>query len=77
MSNENGGPAFPYSGVHKGENVNQIIDSHGMTLRDYLAANAMQGMISAPMGKFKHGNSFELTESAYRFADAMLRARGQ
>ncbi len=32
MSEFNGGPAFPYSGVHKGEKENHIVDSHGMTL---------------------------------------------
>ena len=37
MSNNNGGPAFP-TGVYTVE---------GMTLRDYFAAKAMQGMILA------------------------------
>lgn len=74
MSNENVGPAFPYSGVHKGEKVNHIIDSHGMTLRDYLAAKAMQGELASG-GASKHLDS--IASRSYAIADAMLRARGQ
>lgn len=73
MSNKTGGPAFPYSGVHKGEKVNLIVDSHGMTLRDYFAAKAMQGRLANPDWLC----SDERTASeAYQIADAMLRARG-
>jgi len=81
MSNENGGPAFPYSGVHKGEKVNHIIDSHGMTLRDYFAAKAMHGYISTAAAPCivggLDGAEDELANGAYKMADAMLRARGQ
>lgn len=72
MSNKTGGPAFPYSGVHKGEKENLIVDSHGMTLRDYFAAKAMQGIISS---ECNYGAFSDLSSDAYSIADAMLRAR--
>ncbi|WP_210487355.1 hypothetical protein [Pantoea ananatis] len=75
MSEANGGPAFPYSGVHKGEKINHIIDSHGMTLRDYFAAKAMGGICA-------HADNWGLSpmriaEMSYEMADKMLRARDQ
>ncbi|EMJ9777281.1 hypothetical protein RGO69_004149 [Morganella morganii] len=52
----------------------------GMTLRDYFAAKAMNALISTiPMQWSLMGQSedeFHITaQSAYRMADAMLRAR--
>jgi hypothetical protein len=65
MTNTNtGGHAFPTS---------QIADSDGMTLRDYFAAKAMQGMmhdVSQPVGEV-------IAEWAYQVADAMLKARDE
>lgn len=72
MSNKTGGPAFPYSGVHKGEKENLIVDSHGMTLRDYFAAKAMQGRLANP--DWLCSDDRTATE-AYQIADEMLRAR--
>lgn len=69
MSKDNSGPAFPYSGVHKGEKENMIVDSHGMTLRDYFAAKAMQAMIAA------HEPDGAIPGWAYGMADEMLKAR--
>jgi hypothetical protein len=65
MSNtKTGGPAFP--------NVTPTrIYAEGMTLRDYFAAKAMQGMmhdVSQPVGEV-------IAEWAYQVADAMLKAR--
>lgn len=68
----NGGPAFPYSGVHKGDKVNLIVDSHGMTLRDYFAAKAMQARLSNPQWL---ASDERTALDAYQVADAMLRAR--
>ncbi|MFY0403313.1 hypothetical protein ACOMDP_11825 [Pantoea dispersa] len=65
MSKETGGPAFPVP-----DSEYQIQDT-GMTLRDYLAAKAMQGMLA---------NGIALGEIplyAYEIADAMLAVRGQ
>ena len=65
MSNTNtGGPAFP---------VEQH-DKDGMTLRDYFAAKAMQGMVN--YGPWSDNQDrMQIAESAYKMADAMLEAR--
>jgi len=41
-----------------------------MTLRDYLAAKAMQGLVAN-----NNTNPFEISKAAYVVADAMLKAR--
>jgi hypothetical protein len=76
MSNTNtGGPAFPQS-----DRVTasiSIADSQGMTLRDYFAAKAMQGMLANPKLQeqiLKAGQSW-IEESAWKVADAMLKER--
>lgn len=75
MRKETGGPAFPYSGTHYTEEKNFIVDSHGMTLRDYFAAQAMQGIASNP--DFTDWSWEVSAEQAYKYADAMLAARSQ
>lgn len=64
MNNTNtGGPAFPPSNPGY---------AHGMTLRDYFAAKAMQ----AEMTQGIHESDFlETASRAYKMADAMLKAR--
>ena len=53
----------------------------GMTLRDYFAAKAMQGLIASPrMPAPAHHGVTDVTDSmvadlAYKMADAMLKAR--
>ena len=55
----------------------------GMTLRDYFAAKALQGLMSGRWKTDLHGQQYdayradavEWTKSAYHFADAMLKAR--
>lgn len=60
-----GGPAFP--GVdHLGEVY------PGMTLRDYFAAKAMQGLLS---DRTIQASRNEFAGEAYSMADAMLEAR--
>jgi len=64
MIKETGGPAFPRDHAHDGHN--------GMTLRDYFAAKAMQGLMSGGTG----GWALELlAETAYEMADEMMKAR--
>jgi hypothetical protein len=72
MTKETGGPAFPY--LETGD----CGQREGMTLRDYFAAKAVPGLVVA--GRFKAGmdqkpESTQYAESAYKIADAMLRAR--
>jgi hypothetical protein len=45
-----------------------------MTLRDYFAAKAMQGMVACPTND---GYVHEYAKWAYEYADAMLKARQQ
>ena len=55
----------------------------GMTLRDYFAAKAMQGLISCPDWRESAGEDVGMDASdftasaAYMMADAMLKAREQ
>lgn len=76
MSTKTGGPAFPVSLTNEQEtrwDSAGLGCANGMTLRDYFAAKAMQGIVSrgilteVPLEKY--------TENAYKMADAMLKAR--
>lgn len=55
--------AFPHNG-----------NGSGMTLRDYFAAAALQGLINTAPIMF---DMEQVAKSAYKQADAMLKARGQ
>ena len=64
----NNQPAFPVQSIYIED---QETNSRGMTLRDYFAAKAMQGLLSsdvnAPLEVF--------AKQSYKVADAMLVAR--
>ena len=62
---QTGGYAFPTE--------TDLTYQHGMTLRDYFAAKAMQGMLTRP-GSI---NVNDDASFAYKMADAMLKAREQ
>ena len=67
MKNTNtGGPAFPPSNPGY---------AHGMTLRDYFAAKAMQGLLAQSQGTALGSRVEAAAEYAYAMADAMLEAR--
>lgn len=68
MSNINtGGPAFPLQSI----GPDFAPGYAGMTLRDYFAAKAMQGMLAA----MENYTTDDLCMYAYQVADAMLKAR--
>ena len=73
MKNKTGGPAFSAKHFYLADN------EHGMTLRDYFAANAIQGLISLNAIHVAIGNEEITTDdicgSAYEWADAMIKAR--
>jgi hypothetical protein len=75
MSETNdGGQAFPipagdYTGSKHGNRAYA-----GMTLRDYFAAKALQGLLSA--GMYDTKGSACCAGEAFALADAMLKARG-
>jgi len=65
--------AFPISSSHY---------EHGMDLRDYFAAKAIQGLLANPKLSnqiLKEGGAFGgwIEKSAYGWADAMMKAREQ
>lgn len=78
MSKDTGGPAFPttheepapYNGHNNG--IKCVIDQ-GMTLRDYFAAKAMQGLLSGDV----LGEDADIAGAAYEVADAMLAERNR
>lgn len=68
MSEDTGGSAFPLV-IDRGASI--ALDK-GMSLRDYFAAKALQGLLACPeVG----GKPWEFVELAYQYADAMLKAR--
>lgn len=78
MSKDNGGPAFPRDGYQIEDEYGRketIQGKSGMTLRDYFAAKAMQGMI-ASYG-YLRSEVDVIAESAYDCADAMLKERAK
>lgn len=85
MSEKNtGGPAFPVADPFAVEcpstDAEALRLQQGMTLRDYFAAKAMQGMLADPdtartVQKARRKMDEAVAELAYAFADAMLKAR--
>ncbi|MCC2681740.1 MAG: hypothetical protein K0S36_1304 [Nitrosospira multiformis] len=84
MSN-NGGPAFPAEWTNTGDQnrtapngvvvaPGETVQLHGMSLRDWLAGQAMQGLIADTEFPLDHDG---LAKAAYDIADAMLEARKQ
>lgn len=71
-SKETGGSAFPWSRDRAARG-----DAPGMTLRDYFAAKAMQGLLSNPKlsEQIKKQGQGWIAESAYAWADDMLAER--
>jgi hypothetical protein len=83
-----GGPAFP-QGIDQGasEAGFPIVEiTGGLTVRDYFAAKALQGIIATPDERSIQGTPEEVEAmqtkwieqdaiSAYKFADAMIKAR--
>lgn len=66
-------PAFPCQ--YEGSTRN---DAFGMTLRDYFAAKAMQGLLARQFTKDERDCPFVewVVEFSFEIADAMLTARG-
>ena len=85
MANNNGGPAFPAGVVRKSRPAHDpgadfvVTDfteprHQGMTLRDYFAAKAIQGLLASPKLSLE-ASKMSLAQQAYSVADAMLEAR--
>ena len=72
MIKDTGGPAFPAFEHHAG--YGQMMAVGGMTLRDYFAAKAMQGLVASDI-ELGPDQVPHIVDSAYIMADAMLKAR--
>jgi hypothetical protein len=72
MSNtKTGGPAFPRAGNEWADMAwVEAPAKDGMTLRDYFAAKAMQGLLAN-----NNIDAQQIAKAAYIVADAMLKAR--
>ena len=71
MSHDNNETAFPI--IHPD---GMGVQYYGMTLRDYFAAKAMQGICSHP-DTWGLPTAGAIAEQAYLVADAMLKTRGE
>lgn len=73
-------PAFPTNYFYDQETEHEVLPMPGMTLRDYFAAKAMQGLIASPRtpsGTVDNVTSDLVANLSYAVADAMLKARQQ
>ena len=66
---QTGKPAFPTTVHNYGDGM---YSGEGMTLRDYFAAKAMQGKLARGDAGYN-----DIAAHAYKYADAMLKAREQ
>jgi len=71
--NNTGGPAFPRNILDHGHGVTTTHES-GMTLRDYFAAKAMQGILAHAYTRHIRVEDLYACD-AYVIADAMLKTR--
>ncbi|HHR5899832.1 TPA: hypothetical protein ACS7XC_000701 [Providencia alcalifaciens] len=83
MTDKTGGAAFPQSGFSSpgGNFISSECGGSGLTVRDYFAAKAMNAMISTiplpwSLREQYEGDFYDTAQSAYKMADAMLKARG-
>ncbi len=67
----NNTPAFPVLIVDRPK---ELIQYNGMTLRDYFAAKALQGILTDAEILMSIS---EIAELAYKYADEMMKARGE
>lgn len=83
---ETGGPAFPAGSVRKSRpahdpggnwvETDRVQPLHqGLTMRDYFAAKAMQGLLAQSCGTALGSDPIHGAQYAYQMADAMLAAR--
>ena len=83
MSNDktidDGGPAYPYREADRfiadSMETHLIEGSAGMSLRDWLAGQALVGLLGSGIAHELHQQCSEVAQMAYENADAMLAAR--
>lgn len=82
---KDGGPAFPFHCINEKHSAGGLANIYGMSLRDWFAGMAMQGIIEAggvyapdaetAVRIHKLGVLLWRAETAYEYADAMLKVR--
>ena len=75
MTTATGGPAFPCAHLNTTTLTYKYVE--GMTLRDYFAAKAMEGILASNTEhEHEDAHIFDaIAEASYKQADAMLKAR--
>jgi hypothetical protein len=70
-------PAFPTYERQQSQGVDTGLDltCSGMTLRDYFAAKAMQGLVNDGLDGMRIEHIDHVAGIAYRIANAMMKAR--
>ena len=79
MTTNTGGSAFPFAiavGGDAGIVTSDEMGVYGLTIRDYFAAKAIEGACDGNGAPPYDSYCNYLAESAYKLADAMLKARG-
>lgn len=72
MSAQDGGPAFPF----KCQGATTAPEFYyGMTLRDYFAAQALNGYLAGRNSTHVSSRCNDVADACYAYADAMLAAR--
>lgn len=72
---DDGGPAFPFPVSQRDDGMILEGPWNGMTLRDYFAAKAMQGICGVLHEGIRPADIPVMARDAYLIADAMLGAR--
>ena len=70
---DEGGAAFPLPKQVFGENIHLEYADKGITMRDYFAAAALQGLIFH--NSFGEVSDENIAKGSYQYADAMIEAR--
>ena len=71
---DDGGPAFARDS-HMDKQIGLYVQQQGMSLRDYFAAYAMNGICSSRSHSDLNGHAIASARVAYNIADAMIKAR--
>ncbi len=81
LINRSDTPAFPLPNHTRKWDMDkqEYVQDEGMTLRDYFAAKALQGLIASPRGTpdGRDATDTYYAKCAYLVADEMMEARGE
>jgi len=72
---KDGGPAFPRPFSEDKFNEEQLMSQKGMSLRDWFAGMALQGIVQVLHGGIRPADLLLLVGDCYGIADAMLKEK--